>query len=81
MRITHNLAMKRVAATGVNHQEKRAKRQISVKCFEKWQGQYNREHQTLSWLKCTKDKDHSLVAYLWCEICRQESAALKTTAR
>lgn len=51
---------------------KKSKRQVSVATFEKWQRQFNRDHQTLTWLRCEKDKcDKSHVAYLWCSACRQ----------
>lgn len=52
--------------------EKKAKRQVAVATFEKWQRNYDRDHQTLSWLRCEKDKnDKSLVALLWCSVCRK----------
>ena len=42
-----------------------------VKTFEKWQGLYNKNYQTLSWLKCVKDgRDRSLVD-LQCEVCKK----------
>ena len=67
--------MKKAAATGGTElpcPEKKAKRRISMNTFEKWQRQFNREHETLSWLRCTKDKQNrSLVEFLWCEVCRK----------
>ena len=43
--------------------EKKAKRQVTISTFEKWQRNYNREHQTLTWLRCDKEKqDKSLMA-------------------
>ena len=39
--------------------------------FEKWQRNYDHDHQTLSWLRCDTDKaDRNLVALLWCSVCR-----------
>ena len=56
--------MKRAAATGGAD--------LSMNTFKKWQRQFNREHETLSWLRCTKDKQNrSLVEFLWCEVCRE----------
>ena len=51
---------------------KKAKCQISVSTFEKWQRNFDRDHQTLTWLNCDKDKrDRGLVALLWCSVCRE----------
>jgi len=65
--------MKRLRAAdtmgGANCPDKKVKWQISVRTFEKWQGQLNSEHEMLSWLRCAKDRgDCSLVDYLWCEV-------------
>ena len=50
---------------------KRAKRQVSVATCEKWQREFNRDYQSLLWLRYDVDKaDRSLVATLWCEVCR-----------
>ena len=39
--------------------------QVTVSTFEKWQREYDRDHQTLTWLKCKKDSEnHSLVGTL-----------------
>ena len=51
---------------------KQPKHQVAVSTFEKWQCNYDREHQTLKWLRCDTDKcDKGLVAFLWCAACRQ----------
>lgn len=51
---------------------KKAKRQVSVSTFEKWQRNFDRDHQTLTWLRCDKDhQDWDLVALLWCAVCRE----------
>ena len=56
------------SATGT----KKDKCQITVSTLEKWQQKYDKEHQTLSWLKCEKDKaNKSLVALLLCSVYRE----------
>ena len=51
---------------------KKAKHQVTVSTFEKWQRNFDQEHQTLTWLKCDRDKqDKNLVALLWCSSCRE----------
>ena len=51
---------------------KHSKWQIPVMWFEKWQSAYDKEYQTLLWLKCDVDQDDKLsVDLLWCAICRQ----------
>ena len=52
--------------------KKRNKREITYITFEKWQRLFNSEYQSLSWLRCNKDKgDKSIVSTLWCEVCRR----------
>ena len=49
-----------------NDTSKKAKRQVTVRTFEKWQRELDREHHTLDWLLCERNEsDHSLVATLW----------------
>ena len=63
---------KRLSSDEFSWDEKRKKRQITYSTFEKWQRQFNIEYQSLSWLRCDKDKnDKSVVSTLWCEVCRQ----------
>ena len=58
--------------------EKKDRRQITVRTFEKWQGQYNTPHESLTWLRCDKDpNDRSLVSVLWCEPCRKYEARIR----
>ena len=68
MCIAHSLAMKRAAATGSVDQglSVRSLSRPLKNCRGSKTG--STKH---SLLKCTKDKDRSLVAYLWCEICRK----------
>ena len=51
---------------------KRAKRQVSKDTFLKWQRTYEREHQSMAWLRADMDKeDRSTVSTLWCFVCRK----------
>ena len=50
---------------------KAAKRQVTNSTFEKWQRQFDREYQMLSWLRCDLDRDKVHVATLWCEVCKK----------
>ena len=63
---------KRLSSDEFSWDEKRKKCQITYSTFKKWQRQFNIEYQSLSWLRCDKDKnDKSVVSTLWCEVCRQ----------
>ena len=56
---------------------KKDKRQVTLATFHKWQKQYEREHRTLSWLRCDVDsRDKSLVQILWCDACRNHEKRL-----
>ena len=51
---------------------KKAKHQVTVRTLKKWQRDLDCEHHTLLWFQCEKDElDRSLVATLWCDICRR----------
>ena len=55
--------------------KKEAKRQVSKETFQKWQRTYEKEHQTLSWLRAEMDSENKfLVSTLWCVVCRQYEA-------
>ena len=55
--------------------KKEAKRQVSKETFQKWQRTYEKEHQTLSWLRAEMDSENKfLVSTLWCIVCRQYEA-------
>ena len=59
------------AASTSQDSAKKAKRQVSVLTYKKWQTNYNQEYQTLSWLRCdVNEHDKSLVGLLWCAVCR-----------
>ena len=56
------------------------KRKVSIITFNKWQSQYEREHQTLSWLRCDVDKcNRTSVETLWCDACRQHESSITGT--
>ena len=58
--------------------EKKDRRQITVRTFKRWQGQYNAPHESLTWLRYDKDpSDRSLVFVPWCEPCRKYEARIK----
>ena len=51
---------------------KQSKRQVSKETFHKWQRTYEREHQSLTWLRAEMDdQEKSLVSTLWCAVCGQ----------
>jgi len=49
---------------------KRSKRQVTYSTFLRWQTEKEKEHQTMSWLRCDKDSK-KYVEQLWCATCRQ----------
>ena len=51
---------------------KRTRRQVRVTTFKQWQSTYEREYQTLTWLRCkTDDLSPSLVDTLTCSVCQK----------
>ena len=59
-------------ASGKDSADTAPKRRIvSLATFRKWQTQYEREYQTMSWLHCDTDaSDDNCVKTLWCHACR-----------
>ena len=50
---------------------KKAKRQLTVATFQKWQRIHEQEHQTLTWLRCKRNRsDSTVVDSLFCEVCK-----------
>ena len=50
---------------------KKAKRQLTVATFQKWQRIHEQEHQTLTWLCCKLNRsDSTVVDSLFCEVCK-----------
>ena len=48
------------------------KRKVTLSTFNKWKAQFERDHSTLSWLRCDICKeDKTVVEVLWCEACRK----------
>ncbi len=53
------------------------KRQKFMKAtFDKRQREHERQHQTLSWLRCVLSRDKLHVKMLYCEVCRKYEARL-----
>ena len=52
------------------------RRQFTKATFEKWQREHQREHQTLSWLRCLLCRDKLHVEILYCEVYRKYEARL-----
>ena len=52
------------------------RRQFTKATFKKWQREHQREHQTLSWLRCVLCRDKLHVEILYCEVCRKYEARL-----
>ena len=51
---------------------KRSKRQVQVSTFNKWQRELDKEHSSLVWLRCDRDKDDQLlVSTVYCKVCRE----------
>ena len=51
---------------------KQMRRQVRKETFLKWQRSYEKEHQSLAWLRTDMDtKDKSLVSTLWCVVYRK----------
>ena len=50
----------------------KAKRQVSRETFFKSKRTFEKDHQSMSWLRCTLDeKAPRLVETLWCDVCRR----------
>ena len=51
---------------------KQSKRQALKETFLRWQRTYEKEYQSMGWLRAEMDdQDKSLVSTLWCVVCRQ----------
>ena len=69
--------MKRAAESDASGPSKKSKRQVSLSTFKKWQAQLEREHQTMTWLRCDTDESNpTLVDTLWCHACRTNEAKI-----
>ena len=67
--------MKRLLQTDTNsstsQSSKKPRRQVSLTTFNKWQVQFERDYQAMTWLRCEVSKENpNLVETLWCYACR-----------
>ena len=53
---------------------KKQKRQISIATFNKWQSLYNREHDSLLWLRCDKDREDK--DYCFYDVCKKYESSI-----
>ncbi len=68
---------KRATPASSASSSKKQKRQVTIATFKKWQTQLEREHQTLSWLRCDPDtSSKELVGVLWCDACRKHERSI-----
>ena len=51
--------------------KRQCSRQLTKSTFQKWQRSYEKEHQTLTWLKCELDHDKVSVVSLSCTVCKK----------
>lgn len=71
------MAEKRDAEASGGPPKKKGQRQISFSTFKQWQTKYDREYQSLSWLRCTPDpQDSSLVYMLTCSVCQKYESSI-----
>ena len=64
----------RVSGSGATagSSSKQPKRQVRSDTFLKWQCAYEKDHQSMVWLRAEMDaQDKSLVSTLWCVVCRK----------
>ena len=57
---------------------KTSKRQVTKAMFDKWQQEYERDHQTLSRLRCDLERDKRHVASLYCAVCKTYEDSLQS---
>ena len=54
------------------------KRQVTKATFDKWQRQQEKEHQTVSWLRCNLDHDNRHATALYCSVCWEHKDNLQS---
>jgi len=69
---------KRCVGSEVPGASKTSKRQVTKATFEKWQQEYEKDHQTRSWLCCDLDRDKRHVSSLYCTVCRKYEDSLQS---
>ena len=62
------MASKRTAIEQPVSSSKKAMRQVAVAAFKKWQSQFEREYQSLSWLWCDVCEDNRGLSTCYCTI-------------
>ena len=68
---------RKTSRSGDASKAKQLKRQVSKETFHKWQRTYEREHQSMVWLRAEMDdQDKSLVSALWCVVCRKHETRI-----
>lgn len=70
--------MKRSSSCSVaSSSSKQPRRQAKKETFLKWQRAYEKDHQSMAWLRADMDtQDKSLVSTLWCVVCRRYESQL-----
>ena len=69
---------KRPAESRAASSSKTGKRQVTKATFERWQRQFERDYQTLSWLRCELEQDKVHVATLSCEACKKYERSVQS---
>ena len=58
---------------------KKARRQVKRATFEKWQRDFEKDYQSMSWLRCEVEKsDKDLVSKLFCLVCQKYEANIQS---
>ena len=61
-----------LSTSGGRSSSKKARRQVTRATFEKWQREFEKEHQSMSWLRCEVEKtDKNIVSKLFCLVCQK----------
>ena len=69
---------KRCGSEAAGPSRKASERQVTKSTFDKWQKEYERDHQTLSWLRCDLERDKRHVAALYCAVCKKYEDSLQS---
>ena len=61
-----------LSTSGGSSSSKKARRQVTRATFEKWQCEFKKEYQSMSWLHCEVEKtDKNIVSKLFCLVCQK----------
>ena len=66
------------ASEAAGPSRKVSKCQVTKATFDKWQHEYEKDHQTLSWFRCDLERDKRHVASLYCAVCRKYEDSLQS---